>query len=159
MGEKIAKTGIRHDKTLLYYIHNGDIWAAPAGDIGQKVAVAGIDEDNATYLYYVDEDGDVARRRKRGRENSPSLLVALEKQLEVARAALGRVDALAAHAAEQFDIKGLRSSDPVQANRMSHLMSHLMEATVEAAGAAASAVSAISSVCAMLGLRNEGDEE
>ena len=29
MGEKIAKTGIKRDNDLMYYIKNGDVWATP----------------------------------------------------------------------------------------------------------------------------------
>ena len=70
MGEKIAKTGIKRDNDLMYYIKGGDVWATPRKRPGQpkgkasKVAAAGIDMDYSKYLYYLDGDGDVARKER-----------------------------------------------------------------------------------------------
>jgi predicted transcriptional regulator len=70
MGEKIAKTGIKRDNDLMYYIKNGDVWATPRKKPGQpkgkaaKVAAAGVDMDYSKYLYYLDGDGDVARKER-----------------------------------------------------------------------------------------------
>src|SRR5512139_496830 len=68
--EKIAKTGIKRDNDLMYYIKNGDVWATPRKKPGQpkgkaaKVAAAGVDMDYSKYLYYLDGDGDVARKER-----------------------------------------------------------------------------------------------
>src|SRR6188474_2427045 len=70
MGEKIAKTGIKRDNDMMYYIKSGDVWATPRKKPGQpkgkaaKVAAAGIDMDYSKYLYYLDGDGDVARKER-----------------------------------------------------------------------------------------------
>ncbi|MBX3157621.1 MAG: hypothetical protein KF773_16725 [Deltaproteobacteria bacterium] len=70
MGEKIAKTGIKRDNDLMYYIKGGDVWATPRKKPGQpkgkatKVANTGIELDYSKYLYFVDSDGDVARKER-----------------------------------------------------------------------------------------------
>ena len=70
MGEKIARTGIKRDNDLMYYIKGGDVWATPRKKPGQpkgkaqKVANAGIEMDYSKYLYYLDGDGDVARKER-----------------------------------------------------------------------------------------------
>ena len=70
MGEKIAKLGIKRDNDLMYYIKKGDVWATPRKKPGQpkgkasKVADAGVEMDYSTYLYYLDGDGDVARKER-----------------------------------------------------------------------------------------------
>jgi hypothetical protein len=70
MGEKIAKTAIKRDNDLMYYIKGGDVWATPRKKPGQpkgkaqKIAAAGIEMDYSKYLYYLDGDGDVARKER-----------------------------------------------------------------------------------------------
>src|SRR5262245_53885989 len=70
MGEKIKNLGIKRDNDLMYYIKNGDVWATPRKKPGQpkgkasKVAVAGVEMDYSKYLYYLDGDGDVARKER-----------------------------------------------------------------------------------------------
>ena len=70
MGEKIAKLGIKRDNDLMYYIKNGDVWATPRKKPGQpkgkatKVAQAGVEMDYSKFLYYLDGDGDVARKER-----------------------------------------------------------------------------------------------
>src|SRR5678810_1348811 len=70
MGEKIAKLGIKRDNDMMYYIKGGDVWAVPRKQPGQpkgkaaKVAAAGIEMDYSKYLYYLDGDGDVARKER-----------------------------------------------------------------------------------------------
>jgi hypothetical protein len=70
MGEKIAKLGIKRDNDLMYYIKNGDVWATPRKKPNQpkgkasKVAAAGVNMDYSKYLYYLDGDGDVARKER-----------------------------------------------------------------------------------------------
>jgi len=70
MGEKIAKLGIKRDNDLMYYIKNGDVWATPRKKPGQpkgkaaKVAAAGVEMDYSKFLYYLDGDGDVARKER-----------------------------------------------------------------------------------------------
>ena len=71
MGEKIARTGIARDNDLMYYVKNGDVWATPRKRPGhpkgraERVAVVGIDADYSKYLYYLDGDGDVARKARK----------------------------------------------------------------------------------------------
>ncbi len=93
MGEKIAKTGIKRDNDLMYYIKTGDVWATPRKKPGQpkgkaaKVAAAGIEMDYSKYLYYLDGDGDVARKerqvggskRKKSAKSAPAKKTAAKK--------------------------------------------------------------------------------
>ena len=70
MSEKIAKTGIKRDNNLLYFIRKGEVWTAPRKKPGEpkgkqvKVASPGIELDYSKYLYFVDADGDVARNAR-----------------------------------------------------------------------------------------------
>ena len=70
MSEKIARLGIERDNDLMYYIKGGDVWATPRKQPGkpkgkaQKIAATGIDLDYSKYLYFVDGDGDVARKAR-----------------------------------------------------------------------------------------------
>jgi hypothetical protein len=70
MGEKIARTGIVRDNDLMYYVKSGDVWATPRKQPGKpkgksrKVADAGVALDYSKYIYYVDGDGDVARKAR-----------------------------------------------------------------------------------------------
>jgi len=54
----------------MYYIKNGDVWATPRKKPGQpkgkpqKVAEAGVDLDYANYIYFLDSDGDIARKAR-----------------------------------------------------------------------------------------------
>jgi len=70
MGEKLAKLGIKRDNDLMYYIKSGDVWATPRKKPNQpkgkptKIASAGIEMDYSKYLYYLDGDGDVARKER-----------------------------------------------------------------------------------------------
>jgi len=69
-GEKIAKLKIVRDNDLMYYIKNGDVWASPRKQPGRpkgkarKIADAGVAMDYSKYLYYLDGDGDVARKAR-----------------------------------------------------------------------------------------------
>lgn len=70
MGEKIARTGIVRDNDLMYYVKNGDVWATPRKQPGKakgkarKIAEAGVKADYSKYIYYLDGDGDVARKAR-----------------------------------------------------------------------------------------------
>src|SRR3954462_15193637 len=70
MGEKIAKTGIKRDNDLMYYIKSGDAWATPRKKPGQPKGKAffkqktAYEMDYSKYLYYLDGDGDVARKER-----------------------------------------------------------------------------------------------
>ena len=70
MSEKIARLGIERDNDMMYYIKGGDVWATPRKQPGkpkgkpQKIAATGIDLDYSRYLYFVDGDGDVARKAR-----------------------------------------------------------------------------------------------
>src|SRR5438552_8828220 len=70
MGEKIFKTGMKRDNDLMYHIKGGDVWATPRKKPGppkgkaQMFAAAGIAMDYSKYLYYLDGDGDVARKER-----------------------------------------------------------------------------------------------
>jgi len=100
MGEKIAKLKIKRDNDLMYYIKNGDVWATPRKRPGQpkgrasKVADAGIDMDYSKYLYYLDGDGDVARKerqvggsKRKSKKKAPAKKKAAKKKAPAKKAA------------------------------------------------------------------------
>lgn len=68
MSDKIARLGIERDNDKMYYIKNGDVWAVPRKQKGQpkgkpvKIASTGLAMDYSRYIYYLDGDGDVARK-------------------------------------------------------------------------------------------------
>lgn len=70
MSDKIARLGIERDNDLMYYLKNGDVWATPRKQPGQpkgkarKVADVGLEMDYSKYLYFLDGDGDVARKAR-----------------------------------------------------------------------------------------------
>ncbi len=70
MSDKIARLGIERDNDMMYYIKNGDVWAVPRKQKGQpkgkaqKVADTGLELDYSRYLYFLDSDGDVARKER-----------------------------------------------------------------------------------------------
>jgi hypothetical protein len=70
VSDKIARLGIERDNDLMYYIKNGDVWATPRKQKGQpkgkaqKIAATGLDLDYSRYLYFLDSDGDVARKER-----------------------------------------------------------------------------------------------
>lgn len=70
--EKVARLGIGHDSSRLYYIKGNDVWSVPRPDSGQpqakatKVAVVGSKMDYDAYVYFLDGDGDLARRPRDG---------------------------------------------------------------------------------------------
>lgn len=70
MSDKIARLGIERDNDLMYYIKNGDVWATPRKQKGQpkgkpqKVASTGLEMDYSRFIYFLDGDGDVARKER-----------------------------------------------------------------------------------------------
>lgn len=70
MSDKIARLGIERDNDMMYYIKNGDVWAVPRKQKGQpkgkaqKVASTGLEMDYSRYIYFLDSDGDVARKER-----------------------------------------------------------------------------------------------
>jgi topoisomerase IA-like protein len=63
MGETIAKTGVKRDPGLIYYIKGGDVWGSPLKKAGQatkgkaqKIATTGIELDYSKFMYYVGTD-------------------------------------------------------------------------------------------------------
>ncbi len=138
MGEKIARTQIKVDESLQYYVKGGDIWAKPRSQHGQpkgkshKVTSVGVLMEDG-YLYYVESDGDVARTN-------------LGEQLDIIRLAVGRSDALAAAASHGFEYAISRDASRSQLDRVRHLI----DATVQAT---ATAVDIVDSFCAMMAER------
>jgi hypothetical protein len=98
MGEKIAKLGIKRDNDMMYYIKGGDVWATPRKKPGQpkgkaaKVAQAGIEMDYSKYLYYLDGDGDVARKERQvgGSKRKSSKKAAAPKKAKGAKKAAAK---------------------------------------------------------------------
>ena len=99
MGEKIAKLGIKRDNDMMYYIKNGDVWATPRKKPGQpkgkaaKVAAAGIDMDYSKYLYYLDGEGDVARKERQvgGSKRKKSAKASAPKKAKGAKKAMKKM--------------------------------------------------------------------
>src|SRR3954471_751538 len=102
MGDKIAKLGIKRDNDMMYYIKSGDVWATPRKKPGQpkgkaaKVATAGIEMDYSKYLYYLDGDGDVARKErqvggsKRKKKSAPKKAKSAKKTAKKTSAKKGK---------------------------------------------------------------------
>ena len=114
MGEKIAKTGIKRDNDLMYYIKNGDVWATPRKKPGQpkgkaaKVAAAGVEMDYSKYLYYLDGDGDVARKERQvgGSKRKKSAKAAPKKAAKAPKKAAAKKPATKAPAKKAGGKKG-----------------------------------------------------
>jgi len=70
MSDKIARLGIVRDNDMMYFIKKGDVWAVPRKQPGKpkgkqrKVADAGVAMDYSKYLYFLDSDGDIARKAR-----------------------------------------------------------------------------------------------
>jgi hypothetical protein len=70
MADKVAKLSIQRDNDFMYFIKKGDVWRVPRKKPGQpkgkaeKVAVAGIEMDYGKYIYFLDGDGDIARKER-----------------------------------------------------------------------------------------------
>jgi topoisomerase IA-like protein len=64
MGETIAKTGVKRDKGLIYYIKGGDVWGSPLKKPGTpkgkaaKIASTGVELDYSKFMYYVGTDNN-----------------------------------------------------------------------------------------------------
>jgi hypothetical protein len=70
--EKVKRTGLKRESGYMYYVKDGDVWALPRPRRGvpkakpRCVCQVGLKVDHATYLYFVDADGDIARKRRDG---------------------------------------------------------------------------------------------
>lgn len=68
--EKVFASRIERDSAMMYYVKSGDIWSVPRKAPGQPkgkariVKKAGIEMDYSTYLYFIDSDGDIARKQR-----------------------------------------------------------------------------------------------
>src|SRR4051812_5873410 len=69
-GDKLVKTGIKRDKDTLYWVGADGVYGKrrkmPGMPDGKKLKVAphDITLDYSKYLYFVDKDGDVARKER-----------------------------------------------------------------------------------------------
>lgn len=117
MGEKIAKLGIKRDNDMMYYIKNGDVWATPRKKPGQpkgkagKVAAAGVEMDYSKFLYYLDGDGDVARKERQvggSKRKSSGKKAAAPKKAAPKKAAAKKAPAKKAPAKKAGGKKGKR---------------------------------------------------
>jgi hypothetical protein len=70
MADKVAKLSIQRDNDYMYFIKKGDVWRVPRKKPGQpkgkseKVAAAGVELDYGRYIYFLDGDGDIARKER-----------------------------------------------------------------------------------------------
>lgn len=116
MGEKIAKLGIKRDNDMMYYIKNGDVWATPRKKPGQpkgkaaKVAAAGVEMDYSKFLYYLDGDGDVARKERQvgGSKRKSAKKASAPKKAAPKKAAAKKAPAKKAPAKKAGGKKGKR---------------------------------------------------
>jgi len=116
MGEKIAKLGIKRDNDMMYYIKSGDVWATPRKKPNQpkgkaaKVAAAGIEMDYSKYLYYLDGDGDVARKERQvgGSKRKKSAKASAPKKAKSAKKPAKKVAAKKGAAKKAGGKKGKR---------------------------------------------------
>ena len=69
MAEKVAKLNIKREKDFMYYIKDGSVWKVPRKQPGvpkgrpEKVEDGGFNMD-ASFIYFLDKDGDVSRARR-----------------------------------------------------------------------------------------------
>jgi hypothetical protein len=63
-GEKVARLGIQRDPALFYTIEDGRVWAHPRDGSPASPVTSTTIPTNIRFLYYLDADGDIARRRK-----------------------------------------------------------------------------------------------
>jgi hypothetical protein len=96
MSDKIARLGIERDNDLMYYIKNGDVWATPRKQKGQpkgkpqKVASTDLEMDYSRFIYFLDGDGDVARKERAlggGKRSKAKAPKAPKAQVKAAKAA------------------------------------------------------------------------
>jgi len=102
MGETIAKTGVKRDKGLIYYIKAGDVWGSPLKKPGTpkgkaaKIATTGVELDYSKYMYYVGTDNNnelVVERTDRqvgGSKRKKSAKSAAPKKAKGAKKAAGK---------------------------------------------------------------------
>jgi len=70
MADKVAKLSIQRDNDFMYFIKKGDVWRVPRKKPNQpkgkseKVAAAGVEMDYGKYIYFLDGDGDIARKER-----------------------------------------------------------------------------------------------
>jgi hypothetical protein len=77
--EKVFRARVQRQRGLIYYVKGGDIWAAPSRHgrskrPAQRIHEVGLEMDHVTYLYYVDGDGDIARKRRDGALLAPEVV-------------------------------------------------------------------------------------
>ena len=64
MAETIAKTGVKRDAGMLYYIKGGNVWGSPLKKAGapkgkaQKIADTAVETDYSKYMYFVGTDNN-----------------------------------------------------------------------------------------------------
>lgn len=64
MAETIAKTGVKRDAGMLYYIKGGNVWGSPLKKAGApkgkatKIADTAVDTDYSKYMYFVGTDNN-----------------------------------------------------------------------------------------------------
>jgi hypothetical protein len=64
MAETIAKTGVKRDAGMLYYIKGGNVWGSPLKKAGApkgkatKVADTAVETDYSKYMYFVGTDNN-----------------------------------------------------------------------------------------------------
>lgn len=64
MAETIAKTGVKRDAGMLYYIKGGNVWGSPLKKAGApkgkatKIADTAVETDYSKYMYFVGTDNN-----------------------------------------------------------------------------------------------------
>lgn len=122
MSDKIARLGIERDNDMMYYIKNdGNVWATPRKQKGQakgkpkKIAETGLKLDYSRYIYYLDGDGDVARKERAlggggGRRKAPKA-AAGPKTPRVSKKAKSKATAASLAPSNGHVLRGRKKSD------------------------------------------------
>jgi hypothetical protein len=71
MAEKVAKVGVKKESGFLYFLRGSDVWRVPMKRAGgpsaagkeEKVAAGNFTRQEG-YLYFLDQNGDVARAKR-----------------------------------------------------------------------------------------------
>lgn len=74
MAEVIARTSIKRDNNLMYYVKSdGNVWATPRKRPGvakgkaRKIASTELTLDYSRFIYFIDKSGNVARAKRKNR--------------------------------------------------------------------------------------------
>lgn len=107
--EKVQRVGVKREGDRIYYVKDGDIWSAPRRpakkDGPALVRKVGLVADHLTYLYFVDGDGDIARKRRDGAPIEPSPRARVPQPAVPAPASSGALPVFIAYSHEDLPLR------------------------------------------------------